>query len=190
MANNNTFQIVGGEYRSRKFSFVDTQGLRPTPGKVRETLFNWIQFEAHNKTYLDAFAGSGALGFEALSRGAKKVLSLEKNPKAFESLQKNWKKLQSDKMQILNQDVFHYLAQKSETTFDFVFLDPPFGHNYLEKTLKLLARGNFVAPKSKIYIESEFEITNGFLHKNFSEKIKINKQKQTGAVFYCLCELL
>ncbi|HIM95289.1 MAG TPA: 16S rRNA (guanine(966)-N(2))-methyltransferase RsmD, partial [Gammaproteobacteria bacterium] len=79
MANTNTFQIIGGEYRGRKFGFPDADGLRPTSSKVRETLFNWIQFESFNKTYLDLFAGSGALSFEALSRGAKQVTTIERN---------------------------------------------------------------------------------------------------------------
>ena len=95
---NNTFQIISGEYRGRKFSFPDVTGLRPTPGKVRETLFNWIQFESFDKTYLDLFAGSGALSFEALSRGAKQVVSVEKDFNAFQSLEKNRKNLKSDKI--------------------------------------------------------------------------------------------
>ena len=101
---NNTFQIISGEYRGRKFSFPDVTGLRPTPGRVRETLFNWIQFESFDKTYLDLFAGSGALSFEALSRGAKQVVSVEKDFNAFQSLEKNRINLKSDKIRIFNQD--------------------------------------------------------------------------------------
>jgi len=103
LSNTNTFQIIAGDHRGRKFSFPDAQGLRPTQGKVRETLFNWIQFEAHNKTYLDLFSGSGALSFEALSRGAKQVVSVEKDLKAFQSLEKNRKLLKSDKIHLFNQ---------------------------------------------------------------------------------------
>ncbi len=88
MANTNTFQIISGEHRGRKLSFPDADGLRPTPSKVRETLFNWIQFESFNKTYLDLFAGSGALSFEAVSRGAKQVTGVEKNLSVFQSLEK------------------------------------------------------------------------------------------------------
>ena len=190
MANSNSFQIIGGEYRGRKFSFPNAKGLRPTPSKVRETLFNWIQFESFNKTYLDLFAGSGALSFEALSRGAKQVTSIEKNPNTYQSLEKNRKLLKSDKIRLFNQDALVFLKQKSTKTFDFVLLDPPFNKNLISKVLKALKNGDFVTSKSKIYIESEFEITQDFLKEEISEKIEIIKQKQSGAVNYCLLKIL
>lgn len=190
MVNSNTFQIIGGEYRGRKFRFPDADGLRPTPSKVRETLFNWIQFESFDKTYLDLFAGSGALSFEALSRGAKQVTSIERNLGAFQSLEKNQKLLKSTKISFFNQDSLIFLKKKSTEIFDFVLLDPPFNKNIVSKALKALRNGNYVTTNSKIYIESEFEITQRFLKENFSEKIKIIKQKQSGVVNYCLLEIL
>jgi len=190
LANSNTFQIIGGEYRGRRFSFPDADGLRPTPSKVRETLFNWIQFESFDKTYLDLFAGSGALSFEALSRGAKQVTSIERNLSAFQSLEKNRKLLKSTKISFLNQDALVFLNQRNTEIFDFVLLDPPFNKNLVSKALKTLKNSDFVTTHSKIYIESEFEITQSFLHENFSEKIEIIKQKQSGAVNYCLLEIL
>jgi len=190
LANTNSFQIVGGEHRGRRFSFPDAPGLRPTSNKIRETLFNWIQFESVGKTYLDLFCGSGALSFEALSRGAKQIISIEKNQNAFRSLEKNQKILKSDKIYFFNQDAFDYLTQNSEKVFDFIFLDPPFNQNLLPKALKLLSKGDFINSKSKIYIESEFEISQAFLNENFSQKIKINKQKRSSNVNYCLVEVL
>jgi len=190
LANSNTFQIIGGEYRGRKFSFPDADSLRPTPGKVRETLFNWIQFESFDKTYLDLFTGSGALSFEALSRNAKQVTSIEKDLNAYQSLKKNQKLLKSDKISLFNQDAFIFLNQKSTKTFDFVLLDPPFNKNLVLKALKALKNGDFVTTNSKIYIESEFEITRSFLEEIFSGKIEIIKQKQSGAVNYCLLKIL
>ena len=190
MANSNTFQIIGGEYRGRKFGFPDADGLRPTPGKVRETLFNWIQFESFDKTYLDLFAGSGALSFEALSRGAKQVTSIERNLSAFQSLEKNRKLLKSTKISFFNQDALVFLKQKSTKTFDFVLLDPPFNKNLVSKALKALKDGDFVTTKSKIYIESEFKITQRYLKEEISEKTEIIKQNQSGAVNYCLLEIL
>ncbi len=186
----NNFQIIGGEHRGRKFNFPDAPGLRPTPNKVRETLFNWIQFKSSNKVFLDLFAGSGALGFEALSRGARKVISIEKDSGAFKSLEKNRKNLRSDKIQIINTDALDFLSNKTTQTFDFVLLDPPFHQKLLEKALKRLSKGGFLALGSQIYIESEFEITDDFLNQEISQKIKINKQKRSGQVHYCLIEVL
>ncbi len=190
MSNTNSFQIISGEYRGRKLNFPDANGLRPTSGKARETLFNWIQFEVFDKTYLDLFAGSGALSFEALSRGAKKVISIEKNYKAWENLEKNRKLLKSDKIQCINQDALYFLSKINTQNFDFVFLDPPFHKNILPKALKLLSKGNFIASGSKIYIESEIEMNKKELSTFFSEKIEIIKQKQSGQVNYCLLEVL
>lgn len=190
MSNSNSFQIIAGEYRGRKLNFPNVNSLRPTPGKVRETLFNWIQFNFFGKTYLDLFSGSGALSFEALSRGAKQVIAIEKNSSAWKNLEKNSKLLKSNKIRCFNQDALEFLAQKNEQHFDFVFLDPPFHQNILPKALKLLSEGNFINTSSKIYIESEFEVTQNFLETNFSKKIKISKQKQSGQVNYCLLEVL
>ena len=187
---NNSFQIISGEYRGRKFSFPDAKGLRPTPGKVRETLFNWIQFQAHGKTYLDLFAGSGALSLEALSRGAKSVLSVEKDPSAYQMLLDHAKKLGVDNLQVLNQDAIGVLSRPSQTAYDFVFLDPPFNQGLLAKVLKLLSQNHWTQTGTQLYIESEFAIDEDFLDAHFAKAIKINKQKQAGAVYYCLTEVL
>jgi 16S rRNA (guanine966-N2)-methyltransferase len=97
----NSFQIIGGERRSRKFIYADAEGLRPTPSKVRETLFNWLQFETQGKTFLDLFSGSGALSFEALSRGAKQVVSVEKDTNALHFLEQNKQLLKADNLTIV-----------------------------------------------------------------------------------------
>ncbi len=186
----NTFQIIGGTHRGRKFTFPDAQGLRPTPNKVRETLFNWTQFASANKTYLDLFSGSGALSFEALSRGAKKVIGVEKDLNAYQALQQNKQILSDEKIQFIHQDALEFLTKKPEKHFDFVFLDPPFHQNILPNVLKLLVNNDFVTRGSKIYIESEFEITNDFLKNNLSNTVTISKQKKSGQVHYCLVEIL
>lgn len=184
----NTFQIIGGEYRSRKFNFPAVIGLRPSPNKVRETLFNWIQFEIPNKTFLDLFSGSAALSFEALSRGAKQVTSVEKNSQAFASIKQNKQLLKTDNLIIFNQDAFEFLNKKNTIAFDFILLDPPFNKNYLPKILKLITKNSFIKNNGKIYIESEFEITKKFLTENFSQKAVISRQKKSGAVHYCLIQ--
>ncbi|BBB24303.1 16S rRNA (guanine966-N2)-methyltransferase [Isorropodon fossajaponicum endosymbiont JTNG4] len=187
---NNSFQVVSGKFRGRKFNFPDVPSLRPTSGKIRETLFNWIQFESHNKTYLDLFTGSGSLSFEALSRGAEQVVSIEKDVNAYQSLKKNKMLLKTNKMSIFNQDALNFLSEKSTQIFDFIFLDPPFNKNYLPKTLKALSKGNFMTSNTKIYIESEFKILKNETTEWLSTNIQINKQKHTGQVHYCLITLL
>ncbi len=183
---NNSFQIVSGEYQGRKFNFPKTPSLRPTSGKIRETLFNWIQFESHNKTYLDLFTGSGSLSFEALSRGARQVVSIEQNFNVYQSLKKNKTLLKTNRISIFNQDALNFLSKKSTQTFDFIFLDPPFNKNYLPKTLKAFSKGNFMTSNTKIYIESEFKILKNEAAEWLSTNIQINKQKHTGQVHYCL----
>jgi 16S rRNA (guanine966-N2)-methyltransferase len=186
---NNNFTIIGGEYRSRKFSFPDVDTLRPSPNKVRETLFNWLQFETQGRTFLDLFSGSGALSFEALSRGAKQVISIEKDTQAFCFLEHNKHLLKTNNLTLVKQDAFVFLDKKPVTPFDCVLLDPPFNKNYLPEALKLIAKNDFVADGGKIYIESEFKITLDFLTVNLPKKVKINKQKKSSTVHYCLIQL-
>lgn len=182
----NTFQIIGGKHRGRKFSFPDADGLRPSPNKVRETLFNWLQFEMTGKTFLDLFAGSGALSFEAISRGAKRVNCVEMNANAFTSIKRNEQLLKVSNLTVINQDAFVFLSEKCSTPFDFILLDPPFNKDHLPKILKLLLENGFVVDGGKIYIESEFEITQEFLA-DFSANII--KQKKSATVHYCLLQL-
>lgn len=189
MKKNNTLQIIAGKYRGRKLPFSDVFGLRPTPNKVRETLFNWLQFELPNKTCLDLFAGSGALSFEAISRGAKSVVCVEKNPIAFQNLTKNKQHLNLKKLEIIQQDALIFLSNPSPYCFDFVFIDPPFKQNLIKKTLKTLMQTNFVTSGSKIYIESEFEILTNAIAKYFPYTINISHKKQAGQVHYCLITL-
>ena len=182
----NSFQIIGGKHRSRKIIFTDAEGLRPTPSKVRETLFNWLQFETHDKTFLDLFSGSGALSFEALSRGAKQVTSVEKNTNSVRFLERNKQLLKADNLTIFQQDAFAFLNKKPKVPFDLILLDPPFHKNYLAKALNLISKNDFVVTDGKIYLESEFEITMTFLKTHCSTKINISKQKKSGIVHYCL----
>ncbi len=187
---NNYFKIVAGKYKSRKLNFTNTIELKPTTSKIREILFNWIQFESYNKTYLDLFSGSGSLSFEALSRGAKEVISIEKNFIAFKNIEKNIKLLNSNKIQAFNQDALIFLAKKNTKIFDFIFIDPPFNKNIIPKVLQLIYQGNFVATGSKMYIESEFKIDKNYVHSFFKENTKIIKQGKSGQVNYCLIKIL
>ena len=134
----NRVRIIGGQYRRRLLDFPDGTGLRPTPDRVRETLFNWLGQDLPGWTCLDLFAGSGALGFEAASRGAGRVVMLERDVKAIGALEKNRTMLGATQVDILRTDARTWLANSRET-FDLVFVDPPFDSGLAEGVLAELA---------------------------------------------------
>ena len=185
----NSFRIIAGDLRGRKFSFPGVEGLRPTSGKIRETLFNWLQFDIINKTALDPFAGSGALSLEAISRGAKGVYIIEKNRKVYEKLKSNFDFLDRDQYTIINEDAMIHLSKPSKQSFDLVFLDPPFKKNLLLETIEKLSNNHYINSQSQIYIESEYKITEDNLSSLTNNHFKINKQKKSGNVHYCLISL-
>jgi 16S rRNA (guanine966-N2)-methyltransferase len=123
--------------RSRVITFPDAEGLRPTPERVRQTLFNWLGQTLHGRTCLDLFAGSGALGFEALSRGAERVTMVEKNPRVFRSLQENIKKLALSNISPCCQDGLEFAA-RDQQRYDVIFLDPPFHSDLLPGLFEIL----------------------------------------------------
>ena len=147
---NQQLRIIGGEWRSRRLRFPDIEGLRPTLDRVRETLFNWLQPDIEGARVLDAFAGSGALGFEALSRGAKEVIFLEKHPKAALQLRENLKVLGAANAQVWVGDAQLWLAENPQP-FDLVFLDPPFGAGLLQPMMDQLT----LLPGALVYVEHE-----------------------------------
>ena len=122
-------RIIGGQWRSRQFNFPMAAGLRPTPNRVRETLFNWLAPYVEGAKVLDLFAGSGALFLEALSRGAGSALALDLNPAAIASLRGHLQTLNCDNGQLQQTDALLYLQNPTATPFDLVFLDPPFNQN-------------------------------------------------------------
>jgi len=163
--------------------------LRPTSGKTRETLFNWLQFDIDGKTILDPFTGSGALGIEAISRGAEKVYFIEKNFKVYNILKSNLKILDSSQYKLINQDSLAHLEKENLKPFDIVFLDPPFNQGLLPAILTLISKKKLINSKSKIYVESEYALTAEFLSSKIMYKCKIEKQKKSGNVYYCLISL-
>ena len=163
--------------------------MRPTSGKTRETLFNWLQFDIDGKTILDPFTGSGALGIEAISRGAEKVYFIEKNFKVYNILKSNLKILDSSQYKLINQDSLAHLEKENLKPFDIVFLDPPFNQGLLPSILTLISKKKLINSKSKIYVESEYVLTIEFLSSNIMYKCKIEKQKKSGNVYYCLISL-
>ncbi len=137
--------------RSRIISFPDAEGLRPTPDRVRETLFNWLGQTLYGKTCLDLFAGSGALGFEAVSRGAEKVILVEKNQSIFRALEENNTKLACTNVFMYCQDGLKF-ALRDTNRYDVIFLDPPFQNACLPGLLEILPQR--LKENGLIYIES------------------------------------
>ncbi len=130
-------RIIGGTWRSRLITFPPRIDLRPTPDRVRETLFNWLGQDLAGKTCLDLFAGSGALGFEAASRGAKRVIMVERDPAAFRALKANAGALGAGVVELKHADALEFL-RADDGTYDVVFLDPPFRADYLPQALTAL----------------------------------------------------
>jgi 16S rRNA (guanine966-N2)-methyltransferase len=148
-------RIIGGRWRGRKLNFPDVEGLRPTGDRIRETLFNWLAPDIQEARVLDLFAGSGALGLEALSRGAAYSLLLEKNSAAAGQLNANLVLLQSTKGKVQQQDALTWLSQHNQAQpFDLVFIDPPFQLNLWQVVIDLLEKGNYLAKEAVIYVES------------------------------------
>lgn len=154
----NRVRIVGGEWRSRTLSFPDIPGLRPTPDRVRETVFNWLGQDLGGLNCLDLFAGSGALGFEAASRGAAHVTLVEKDGTAYSALQRNAALLDplgGERLEIVRADALEFVPFAGRR-FDVVFLDPPFGLGWLERLAQPLK--DLLLPGARIYAESEGEV--------------------------------
>ncbi|UCV04219.1 16S rRNA (guanine(966)-N(2))-methyltransferase RsmD [Dechloromonas denitrificans] len=152
----NSVRIIGGAWRRRVLKFPDSEGLRPTPDRVRETLFNWLGQELDGWHCLDLFAGSGALGFEAASRGAAQVVMVEQSPKVLAALRENAEILQNPReVEIIRRDALQYLAS-SKTKFDLIFLDPPYKKGWIPRLEPLLP--GVLKEDAAVYVEAEHEI--------------------------------
>ena len=157
----NTVRIVGGLWRSRILEFPDAVDLRPSPDRVRETLFNWLGRDLTGMVCLDLFAGSGALGFEALSRGAASVIMVEKNPVVLRALRDNAAKLGATGLTVVRGDALEF-ARGARSRFDVVFVDPPYRLGLQVAALDLL-RG-LLAVGGRVYVEGSavFEPPRGW----------------------------
>jgi 16S rRNA (guanine966-N2)-methyltransferase len=151
----NSVRIIGGGWRGRRIHFPDVPGLRPTPDRVRETLFNWLQHDIAGARCLDLFAGSGALGLEALSRGAGELVFVEQSVAAARGLQDQLHRLGASRAaQVLEMGATRYLRTPA-APFDIVFLDPPFGRGALAEYVPLLDSGSWVKAGGLVYLEHE-----------------------------------
>ncbi|PSJ44447.1 16S rRNA (guanine(966)-N(2))-methyltransferase RsmD [Zobellella endophytica] len=174
-------RLIGGQWRGRKLPVLDGEGLRPTTDRVKETLFNWLMFDTRGSRCLDLFAGSGSLGFEALSRGATEVVLVEKDTRIARQLQHNLASLPGARGQVVNADALDYL-QGTGTPFDLVFLDPPFHRELLPAVCRLLEQGGWLTDETKIYIEREPSPEPPALPVNWT----LLKDKRAGQVCYQL----
>ena len=152
---NNQLRIIAGLWRGRKLSFPDVDGLRPTGDRIRETLFNWLAPEIQGARCLDLFAGSGALGIEALSRGAETSVLVERDTKAAAQLKANLEILKAEQGRVVNVDALGFLQKgNTEAPYHIVFIDPPFQLKLWQAVIEALEAGNWLADNATIYIES------------------------------------
>lgn len=181
----NTVRINAGEWRSRVLKFPDIEGLRPTPDRVRQTVFNWLGQDLSGQHCLDLFAGTGVMGFEALSRHAKSAVLVELAKPALTALAINKQMLQADHAHIVSQDALQFLARKPSQQYDIVFCDPPYHKGWLAQILPLLKP--HLSANALVYIEAEFALDSDVnLVSHLTNDWVIEKQKKTGSVFYHL----
>ena len=184
MINNNNFvRIISGKYKSRKIIFPDRREIRPTGNRIRESLFNWIQADIVNSRCLDLFSGSGALGIEALSRGAKMTTFIESDFETANYLENNLQTLNVANGMVVRANAISWLeSQKNIEPFEFVFLDPPFKKNLLLDSISLLESNYMITDNGNIYIETEVEDNLRQLPPTW----RLKQKKQAGRVSYCL----
>ena len=176
----NTVRINAGEWRSRLIKFPDAVGLRPTPERVRQTVFNWLGQDLSGLSCLDLFAGTGVMGFEALSRGALTATLVEKSTTAYKALIENKQLLKAEQASVRHQDAIQFLSQNSQK-FNLIFLDPPYHMQWFDKVLpQLLAH---LLEDGLVYAESEFALD---LSTEMMQGWQIIKQSKAGNVFYHL----
>ena len=178
----NQLRVIGGQWRSRKLSFPDVQGLRPTPDRVRETVFNWLTAVVPSAHVLDVFSGSGALFFEALSRGASSALALELDAAASRSLQQNITTLAAENAQVLHINSLDYLARMASQRYDLVFVDPPFQKDMLAPSCHLLENNGWLSEQAWTCSESETAPSSLDMPSNW----RLHREKHAGLVYYAL----
>ncbi|WP_111498539.1 16S rRNA (guanine(966)-N(2))-methyltransferase RsmD [Marinobacter bohaiensis] len=171
-------RIIGGEWRSRRLTFPAMGGVRPTPSRVRETLFNWLMPVVPGARCLDLFAGSGVLGLEALSRGAADVTFVDHTRALTDALRNNLGVLKSRSGQVACEDVAAFLARAPEAPMDILMMDAPFRQDWLSRLLPLIDENGWVGPGSWIYLEHEKELAGVGVPAHWS----LHREKTAGQV--------
>jgi len=178
----NQIRIIGGQWRGRKITFLPEKNLRPTLDRIRETLFNWLAPVIWQSSCLDLFAGSGALGFEALSRGAKEMIFIENNKASYDQLITNSKILQCKNANFYLLQAENFLLN-TENKFNIIFLDPPFGENIITHICSLILEKKILLTNGYLYIESELSDFK------LPKELVLLKEKKAGNVHYFLFTL-
>jgi 16S rRNA (guanine966-N2)-methyltransferase len=178
-------RIVAGKWRSRLLDIADVPGLRPTSERVRETLFNWLAPSIQGARCLDLFAGTGALGFEALSRGAAQVVFVENSRRAIEAIENSAKKLGAKEAVVHHGDAVDYVRNAGPAAFDIIFLDPPFADDRLEALCRQIDERGILAPGGRIYLEQDRAKPDP----EIPERWRVLKNKTAGNVRYMLAEV-
>lgn len=183
-----SLRIIGGNWRGRKVSFTNNKEIRPTPDRVRETLFNWLQGHVHGTRCLELYAGSGILSLEALSRGASMVVLIDKMKPTIDHLAEVFSNfpVSQEQFQLLNLPAREWLNQEHTQKFNIVFIDPPFAGNELKLILEELACSELLNSGALIYIESAAPLCA----RKIPAQWEIYRQKKAAAVHYCLCRVL
>lgn len=182
-----SLRIIGGNWRGRKVSFANTKEIRPSPDRVRETLFNWLQGEVHGARCLELYAGSGILSLEALSRGAKQVVLIDRMKQTVRHLSEVFTdfSIPREQYQIFNMPAHDWLEEDCAQKFNIVFIDPPFAVDEYVLILDALVRSDLLDSAALIYIESAAPVRPCQIPKNW----EIHRQKKAGSVHYCLCRV-
>jgi 16S rRNA (guanine966-N2)-methyltransferase len=179
MSGRNQVRIIGGKWRSRILRFPDSASIRPTPDRVRETVFNWLGQRLDGLACLDLFAGSGALGFEALSRGAARVVMVEQGREIFRSLTENARTLDAADAEVVAGDALAYLKRSTEK-FDVAFVDPPYDSDLAARALSMLP--DRLNRDARVYVESAEPLIP-------PAPWRVVREDRAGAVRYALLDL-
>ena len=177
-ARRNRVRIIAGQWRSRLVQFPDSPGLRPTPDRVRETLFNWLGQRLDGLACLDLFAGSGALGFEALSRGARRVVMVERDRKAAAALRASAALLEAQGLDIIESDALRYLGRPGQR-FDLAFVDPPYAEDLVPRVMQMLPQ--HLNDGARVYAESDDAL-------ELAAPWRVLREDRAGTVRYYLFE--
>ena len=179
----NEVRLIGGLWKRSKLPVADAPGLRPTPDRVRETLFNWLGQDLSGWRCLDAFAGSGALGFEAASRGADEVVLLERDRRLAARLNDSKQRLRAERLRVETSDALAWMARCPPDAFELIFIDPPFDAPLVEPALALARR--LVVPQGFIYVEAGQALQAAELT---GHDLTMHRQGRAGAVHFHLLQ--